>query len=305
MSGGGTGYYWVRDRWHVRAGEWLLFALGMSVRALTGWLPVRRVAEAAAPVGALGARLVPAFRRRAEENLARVWPDKPEAERRRILAGAGAHFARLGVEYAHLGRWARQVELEIEGAEHLPSGRPAVLVTAHYGNWEAIRLAARRLGTECGIIYRPFNNRYLDRFTLGHIAQLGEPVLHKGRTGMRALRAHLAAGGTALILVDQRNSGAPFLPFLGHPAETVTVAASLAAATGAALVPAVGRRGPGGRRFTVRFEPPVEAADPEAAMTAVNARIGAWIEAAPEQWFWFHRRWRATGRSRNRGTGAR
>jgi lauroyl/myristoyl acyltransferase len=38
-------------------------------------------------------------------------------------------------------------------------------------------------------------------------------------------------------------------------------------------------------------------------MAEVNRRIGAWIAAAPEQWLWFHRRWRSTGRSRRRGEG--
>jgi lauroyl/myristoyl acyltransferase len=27
-------------------------------------------------------------------------------------------------------------------------------------------------------------------------------------------------------------------------------------------------------------------------MGQVNRRIGAWVEERPEQWFWFHRRWR-------------
>jgi len=225
-------------------------------------------------------------------------------ERRRLVRATGASFVRLGIEYLHLRRWARAAEIETQGAERLAAahaaGRGVLIVSAHYGNWEAIRLAVRAAGGECAILYRAFNNRYLDRFALTHIAWLGTPVLHKGRAGVRQLRDHLAGGGTGLILVDQRNSGAPFLPFLGHPAETATAAASLARATGAVLMPAMARRGEDGRRFLVRFEAPVESADPEAAMTEVNARIGAWIEADPTQWFWFHRRWRATRRSRPR-----
>ena len=276
-----------------------------ALRAVTAWSPVHRLAGAAAPIGALVALAVPGFRRRAEENIARIWPGMPAPARRRLVRAVGAAFARLGIEYLHLERWARSAAIEVEGATHLAAARASgcgvLLVSAHYGNWEAIRLAVRAAGAECAILYRAFNNRYLDRFAQRHLARTGTPVLHKGRAGVRDMRAHLAAGGTGLILIDQRNSGAPFLPFLGHPAETATAAASLARATGAVLMPAMARRGEDGRRFLVRFETPVESADPEAAMTEANARIGAWIEADPTQWFWFHRRWRATRRSRQTG----
>ena len=299
------GYRRVRDRWPVRAGEWAVHALVRTVRFLTWWVPVRPLGAALAPLGGLAALAVPGYRRRAEANIALVWPGMPAPARRRLVRAAGASFTRLGIEYVHLDRWARSVGIAVTGEERLAaawgSGRGVLLVSAHYGNWEAIRLAVRAAGGNCAILYRAFNNRYLDRFGRTHIAPLGSPVLHKGRRGVRAMREHLAAGGTGLILVDQRNSGAPFLPFLGHPAETPTAAASLARATGAALMPAVARRSADGGRVSVVFEAPVEAAGAEAAMAEVNARIGAWIVADPGQWFWFHRRWRATHRSRPRG----
>lgn len=297
-------YYQARERWRTRAVEWVLYALAWSFRWATWWVPVWRLSGAVAPLGGWLALAIPGFRRRAIENLARVWPDLPAARHRAIARSAGAQFARLMVEYARLDKWAREVEIRAEGTDHLAkaraAGRGIVMVSAHYGNWEAARLAAKRAGCETGIIYRAFNNRYLDRFTLGLIPLAGEPVLQKGRQGMRRLVAHVSRGGAVMILVDQRNSGAPFVDFLGHPAETVTAAADLALRTGAALIPARAVRNVAGRRFDVRFEEPVKAPDAETAMAAVNARLGAWVTDHPEQWFWFHRRWRSTIRSRSR-----
>jgi lauroyl/myristoyl acyltransferase len=33
-------------------------------------------------------------------------------------------------------------------------------------------------------------------------------------------------------------------------------------------------------------------------MQDVNDRVSAWVEQHPEQWFWFHRRWKSNTRSR-------
>lgn len=295
-------YYQSRDRWRTRAGEWLLYALAWCVRQVTRPVSLWWLGGALArPAGWLTMR-IPGLRRRAMRNLALVWPDRPEAERWRIARAAAEHFTRLAVEYAHLDRFASQVEIRAEGIEHLQAardaGRGAVLVTAHYGNWEAARLAALRAGCPTGIIFRRFNNRYLTRYTMNLIPCCGEPVLQKGHKGMRRLVAHVAHGGFVMILVDQRNSGAPFLDFMGHPAETVTAAADLAHRTGAALIPVRAARNVDARRFDVGIEPPILRETPVEMMQAVNDRIGDWITGAPEQWLWFHRRWRQTLRSR-------
>jgi KDO2-lipid IV(A) lauroyltransferase len=298
-------YPQIRDRWTTRAGEWLAYALIRGFVRLTWRVPTWTLAGFWAPVGSALALAVPGFRKRAERNLALVWPECSPACRRRIVRDAGAQFLRLGVEYGQLEKLARDIDLTIEGGDHLEAaraaGRGGVLVSAHYGNWEAVRLAARRLGCETGIIYRPQNNRYLDRFALDVLGRAGHPVLQKGRQGLRQLLAHVSRGGFVMILVDHRHTGAPLIDFLGQPAETATAAADVARRTGAALIPVRAARNVALRRFDVTFEAPVTGPDSRAMMAEVNRRIGAWVEAAPEQWFWFHRRWRSTERSRAAG----
>lgn len=289
-------YHAIKDRWTTRAGEWLGFAAAWSFMWVTRGFSLWTLTDSFAPVGGFLARVVPGARARVMENLEHVWPELDTHEKRRILTETGADFMRLMIEYAHFAKMSTDVALEVAGIEHLEAardaGKGAILVTAHFGNWEAIRLAAKRAGCESGIIYRAFNNRYLDRYTMNLIQGLGTPVVQKGRPGMRRLVTHVARGGIMMIIVDQRNTGAPMLPFVGKPAETVTAAAELAERTGAALIPAVAFRRPEARRFDVRFEPPVTGTDPQAMMTEVNRRISAWIEESPEQWFWFHRRWK-------------
>ena len=128
--------------------------------------------------------------------------------------------------------------------------------------------------------------------------------MHKGRQGSRQLLRHVARKGAAMILVDQRQTGAPLIPFLGRPAETALSAAELALRFDAALIPARALRVEAGRKYHVRFEAPIEARDATEAMIQVNARIGAWVTEAPGQWFWMHRRWRLSEGVEIDGTGA-
>lgn len=297
-------HYMVRDRWRTRAVEWVLFATAWLLRWLTWPIGTWTLTAGVARLGGWIVVLVPGFRRRAERNLELVWPDMAADERRDIVRGAGQQFARTMVEYSRLDRCVREWDIDIEGVEYLQAarqaGKGAVLVTAHYGNWEAARLAAKAAGCETGIIYRAFNNRYLDRYTMDLIPCAGTPVLQKGRQGMRDLLKHVSGGGSVMILVDQRNSGAPYLDFLGHPAETVTVAADVAKRTGAALLPIRAVRDVAQGRFRVQVEAPIPTDDARTAMQQVNDRIGAWVIEHPSQWFWFHRRWRTTTRSRPR-----
>ncbi len=252
--------------------------------------------------GWLGRRIVPNLpltRRRARRNLARIHPAMPPAQIHAITVGMADNFGRLLAEYSCLSQIVAipgRTTLDGDGLAPLraaqAAGRGALLVSAHFGNWEAIRIALLRAGIPCAMLYRAFNNPAFDAVVRREMAAAGGPVFVKGRTGMRALLAHLARGGVAMILVDQKQTRAPLLPFLGLPAETTLTAADLTTRLAIPLIPAVGRRDPDGLRFAVTLEAPVPDGAPEARMTEVNARISAWITQMPGQWFWLHNRWR-------------
>ncbi|GIX13583.1 MAG: lauroyl acyltransferase [Paracoccaceae bacterium] len=250
----------------------------------------------------LGAAIVaglPVTRRRIERNLARVMPHLSAAERRRLARAVGGHFGRVILEYATLPRLVARRDAWTLGGPGLDAlrraraeGRGAVLVSAHFGNWEVIRAALAAAGIPCGMIYRAFNNRPFDLHVRDLMRAAGAPVLTKGHRGTRALVAHVARGGAGLILVDQKQTGAPRLPFMGHPAETALAAAELATRLGVPLLPAFATRLEDPDRFAVEIEAPVPDGPASARMEEVNRRIAARIAARPGQWFWLHNRWR-------------
>ncbi|MEM9735486.1 MAG: hypothetical protein AAF908_02640, partial [Pseudomonadota bacterium] len=193
-------YQIEKDRWQTRAGEWLLYAMAHAFRIVTWPVGTWRLTRTLAPLGGVAARLFAA--KRVRENLALVSPGLSGRESRAFIHANGRQTLCLMIEYARLDKMLREVAIEVEGEDYLrrrPRGKGAILVTAHFGNWEAVRQAALNLGHPSGIIYRAFNNRYLDRFTLNLIPVAGTPILQKG-TGMRQLFSHVAKGGVVMIL---------------------------------------------------------------------------------------------------------
>ena len=177
-----------RDSWIIRTGERLVYAAAAVFLALTWLLPTRVISAAIAPLAGWVAFLVPGSRRRVMDNLELVWPDMPMADRRRLVRAAGRSFFRQMIGYTRLGSLARRPDrIAIEGAEVIErikaTGKGAVIVSAHYGHWEGVRIASKMLGLDCGIMYRAFNNRYIDRDAARQIAQCGEPGLAEGPAG--------------------------------------------------------------------------------------------------------------------------
>jgi KDO2-lipid IV(A) lauroyltransferase len=288
----------------------LQFAALRLVLALVRPLPLAARQRAVGAAAAALVTLAPPLMRRATDNLALVRPDMaPRARRRlarRVARNAGATLTTIWFNpdfAATLG----EVEAEGPGLAAIRTaraeGRPALLVSGHFGRWEAIRHVLRREGLEVGAIYRPNNNPYYEPLFRGGIEAGGRPIVPKGRAGNRQMLRHLRDGGIMAILPDQAVSAGVDLDFLGHPARTSLAAAELARRYDAPLVPAFApvEDGAEGERVRVILEAPIPPGPPEEMMAAFNARLGAWVERHPEQWHWFHRRWKPKGPARGEG----
>ena len=285
--------YWL---WHPVQGA-LLGLLFLGLKALTP--------EAASAVGARLGRLVgPRLGRpneRASRNLALAFPDKPPEERRVILTDMWAHLGRVAAEYPHLLRIRDSDRVEIDGSETartvLDRGGPVVFFSGHIGHWELAPMVAPRFGIALTAVYRPPNNRFVDRATRRIRERAGLTLLSRGRDSARAAVAVLQHGQNLALLADQRRMYGIPVPFFGHPAMTSQALAQLALRFDCPVVPVRVER-VAGCRFRIHCAPPMEIvrtgdrrADILAMMTRVNAILEAWIRERPEQWLWPHRRW--------------
>jgi len=171
-------------------------------------------------------------------------------------------------------------------------GRPVILVTGHFGNYEAGRASLVARGHPVGGLYRPMKNVYFNDHYVRTMQAFGGPVFPQGARGTAGFVRHLKSGGILVLLFDQFVASGADLPFLGQPAPTATSAAQLALRYGATLIPFYGTRQPDGLSFVVELEEPIPPSDEVTMTQAMSDSLAARVIANPGQWFWIHRRWK-------------
>jgi Kdo2-lipid IVA lauroyltransferase/acyltransferase len=250
--------------------------------------------------------LLPASRT-ADRNLQLALPALDATQRARIVRGAWDNLGRTAAELPHLATLRASNDgpgWELEGAEHLTAlreaGGPAIFFSGHLANWELIGPAVAAFGIPMAGFYRAASNTLADDLIQGlrREARGGAfPMFAKGSTGARAAIAHLQGGGFLGMMMDQKmNDGIP-VAFFGHDAMTAPALGHFALRFDCAVLPIhVVRLGPA--RFRVICQAPLNLprdetrADGAYAVTRdVNRILEDWIRAAPEQWFWLHKRW--------------
>ncbi|WP_299559925.1 lysophospholipid acyltransferase family protein [uncultured Sulfitobacter sp.] len=239
------------------------------------------------------------YRRRALDNLDLIWPDLPAQRRmdiaRRCLNNVGRTFIENYSAHDFPERMARNTPVGpgVRALEDAAAqGQPVVLVTGHFGNYEATRAALVARGYNIGGLYRDMKNPYFNAHYVKTMEAFGGPVFPQGRKGTAGFVRHLKDGGQLVLLFDQHVFRAPVFDFLGKPAHTALSAAELALRYDALLIPFYGVRQADGLTFETVLEAPVPHSDAMQMTQAITDSLAARVRDTPEQWFWVHRRWR-------------
>jgi Kdo2-lipid IVA lauroyltransferase/acyltransferase len=246
-------------------------------------------------------------RRVALDNLAHAFPDKSEAERRAIAREAYVTMAHVVMESIDpRDPWTRLLPPEGESAvawkalqEYLASGRGALLVTAHFGNWERLGKGLSFEGVKLNALVRPLKGALNMRIVDNRIAAGVGLVYPKG--AIAQAQEALARGESMYMLLDQSlpAKAAVFVPFFHRPAATTPALAVAARRTGAPVFVVMGVRDEQRRRLRLEVEGPIpapegldEPATLQAHTAAVVASLERHIRRHPGQWLWLHRRWK-------------
>lgn len=249
------------------------------------------------------------YRRRiVEANLAASFPDKTDAELRRIRRGFYRNFTDVFVETVkllHISDREMRGRMRFENIELLDrmidEGRQVGMYCSHFCNWEWVTSITLWGKTSPSIkymqVYRPLRNAWFDRFWFDLRKRFHSESVPKNGV-LRALLAARRRGVSVTgFISDQKpshNDGLHHVEFLNQDTPFISgTELILRKLHGAALYADVRRTGRGRYVLTVRHIADDVADTEEYAVTDAYARLlEQTIRRQPESWLWSHNRWR-------------
>jgi KDO2-lipid IV(A) lauroyltransferase len=180
----------------------------------------------------------------------------------------------------------------------MKDGKGCLYITGHLGNFEILG----RWYTDRGYELFALAREARDRGTTNIMAEIRERMGIKVININQSLRPVLAAlrRNACLAIICDQNATDVFVPFFGHRTGTVDGPAKIALRTGAPMLFFMGVRDGGGKYHVecngyYRAESTGDTqTDIELTMTEVNRNIEEMIRRHPEQWLWFHDRWKSS-----------
>jgi len=240
------------------------------------------------------------------DNLQHSFPEKDLKEIIKIAKGVYRHFAIVAAEFFSLPSIARENIhrwVELEGLKNYQSaiakGKGVLFIAAHFGNWELMTIAVPLYLKPMQIVYRPIDSPVVDNMVEYVRTMQGNDLIPKGGSGKRIMEL-LQENQIIGILSDQNVAAyeGVFVDFFGRPACTGVGLAVMAMRSGAPVVPAFMVRQKSGR-YKLILKPVMEAVctDNNEADLRVNTQrftkaIEDIIREYPDQYFWFHQRWK-------------
>lgn len=283
----------------------VLARLVVGLMWLLHFLPLRLLSWIGEAIGATAYLLARDRRRVCRINLRLCFPDIPAAERAAIARRHARLFGRFVLEHA-ITWWAPldrfKALVSFEGEEHLRAlaGKPLIVLAPHF---LGLDMGGARIAVEVPLasMYQNQKNVVFDAQVLAgrmrFIRLHEQSKLFARQDGVLAVARSIKQGVLFYYLPDMDLGArdAVFVPFFGVPAATITGVSRLARLTGATVLPCVTRMLPGGAGYRVRFYPPWQdfpSDDVQADTRRMNAFIEERVAEMPEQYYWFHRRFK-------------
>ncbi len=248
-----------------------------------------------------------------DENLAHAMPKLSAAARKRLARRMWEHLFLLVLEVAHAPRKIHETNwreyMRLGGVAPLLramiSGRPVIVVTAHFGNFELGGYGLGILGFPTYSVARPLDNRYLDRFLARFRGATGQHLIPKNG-GSAQIEHVLSHGGVMAFLADQYGGEKGcWVDFFGRPASVYKAIALLALEYDALMAVCTSPRADGPMRFGMDLDGILDPRDVGNEVSSVQqltqwytGQLEAAIRRHPEQYWWLHRRWKDTRKPR-------
>jgi KDO2-lipid IV(A) lauroyltransferase len=278
--------------------------LGIGFMRVLSHLPLPLVRGLGFAFGRVLHTLAKPRRRVVDVNLALCFPEKSDAERRRIARETFVFVAQSWLDRSWLWHAPEHVvasRLRVVGAapeiDEIANGSaPMILFAPHFYGLDAAATAlTMHTARPSTTIYTTQRDPLVDAWIREGRQRFGNVITLNRVDGIKPIVAGLRKNGLLYLLPDMDfgRDQTVFVPFYGVQAATVPSLSRFARLGRAKVVPVVSRLTPGGYEIEVLPAWRDFPSDDAVADTALmNARLQGYIDAMPSQYYWVHRRFK-------------
>jgi len=273
--------------------------------ALLRLLPYYLRRKLAGLFGNISYLVTPRRVRIAVANLRASFPHLPASERKRIVRQVYRNLAASAIDEINLARAVATVAVDAQTELQLAhlqrqheQGRPLLLVTGHYGNWEVLAQFLTTRFENVSFLAKEQSNPYINKMINRLRSAMGGHVIPTN-IAARVVPKLLKSGGALMLAVDQdAGREGVMIEFLGRPAAYFRGWALFSYHYRVPVAFMFLRRDSQG--FTLEIADIVEPdltvnkdAEIKRLLILFSEHLAAAVTAHPEQWLWTHRRWKS------------
>lgn len=255
----------------------------------------------------LGRQISKRYRGVVEKNLQIAFPHHSGAENSQLEDAVYKHFASIFVEIVYMfvkknpGRILKKIEVRNLGAleKALEKKKGVILFSGHFGNWELVPfILSRQLHTTIISIAREMNNPLVEKLVKRFRERMGSTVIYK-KNSLRTILKMLEQNRVVYLLIDQNTIGreAVFVDFFGRQVGAVPSVSQLYLKKNIPVIPLFLHYE--SDKIVLELLEEIDfkgAGNPESDIKQLTQECAGIIEENvkkyPEQWFWFHNRWK-------------
>lgn len=296
----------AKKRLYIRIRDTIFYWLVLVVVTTLRLLPRRPALLIMRGIGHLIFRLSKKNRSRTIRHLTFAFGnEKSTTEIKQLAHRVFLHFTTAAADFIRLPNIIKagiNNLITVEGIEHLDQalapGRGALMITAHFGNWELLGAWLAQNGYPLKVVGTSLFDDRLDRIIVETRNSAGYTNIARGKSTREIIRS-LKDGHPVGMLIDQDTKvQGVFVNFFGQPAFTPTGPVVLARKFKLPLVP-IFMRIKDDFTYHIECSKPIDLVftDNEEHDILVNTQrcsdvYEQLIRRYPEQWVWMHKRWK-------------
>jgi len=231
------------------------------------------------------------------KNIATAFPEKSDSERNMIIKKTYSFFAKSFMQFLSLPKSYRYIDIEVEGQElldgALEKGHGIILATGHFSKWEIMSAWLGYSGYPCVAVAQRQKNRGADIFFREFREITGMRIIYR-KSSLKNMYRILKENKILILASDQdAKQRGVFVNFFNKPASTPKGVARFHLETGSDIFFIscyVEQNG----KHKLQIQPVVP--EGESTVKSITQAFTTLLEKKvrefPEQYFWFHRRWK-------------